>query len=206
MLKIWGRISSVNVQKVMWAVSELGLAHERIDAGLHFGAVNETWYRAMNPNGRVPVIDDDGFVLYESNAITRYLSTQYGMGSLCPADVQTRAAADRWMDWATTTMHPVMTPLFWGLIRTPPEKRDPAALDQQRADMEGVMAILDAHLASQPFVAGETLTMGDIPAGCFTQRWSALPIERGTHTHLNAWLARLRARAGFAEYVVMPLS
>ncbi len=206
MLKIWGRISSVNVQKVMWAVRELGLAHERIDAGLHFGGVNEPWYRAMNPNGRVPVINDDGFVLYESNAITRYLSTQYGIGSLCPVDVQTRAAADRWMDWATTTMHPVMTPLFWGLIRTPVEKRDPAALDQHRTDMEGVMAILDAHLAQQPFVAGDTLTMGDIPVGCFTQRWSALPIEHGTHPHLNAWLERLRARPGFAQSVVMPLS
>ena len=205
MLKIWGRISSVNVQKVMWAVSELGVAHERVDAGLHFGGVNEAWYRAMNPNGRVPVINDGGFVLYESNAITRYLATQYGMGSLCPVDLQTRAAADRWMDWATTTMHPVMTPLFWGLIRTPPEKRDAAALDKLRADMEGVMAILDAHLAHQPFVAGDTLTMGDIPVGCFTQRWSALPMARGTHQHLDAWLQRLRARPGFASQVVMEL-
>ena len=205
MLKIWGRISSVNVQKVMWAVSELGVAHERIEAGLHFGGVNEAWYRAMNPNGRVPVINDNGFVLYESNAITRYLATQYGMGTLCPANVQTRAAADRWMDWATTTMHPVMTPLFWGLIRTPPEQRDAAALDKLRAEMEAVMAILDAHLARQPFVAGDTLTMGDIPVGCFTQRWSALPMARGTHPHLNAWLERLRARPGFASQVVMEL-
>ena len=206
MLKVWGRISSVNVQKVMWAVEELAIPHQRIDAGLHFGVVGEPWYRTMNPNGRVPVIDDDGFVLYESNAITRYLATKYGMGSLCPADLQTRASADRWMDWATTTMHPVMTPLFWGLIRTAPEKRDMKALDQLRIDMEGVMAILDAHLAKQAFVAGDTLTMGDIPAGCFTQRWSALPIERGTHPHLAAWLERLRARPGFATQVVMPLA
>ena len=206
MLKVWGRISSVNVQKVMWAVTELGIPHERIDAGLHFGGVNEPWYRTMNPNRRVPVIDDDGFVLYESNAITRYLSAKYGMGTLCPTDLQTRASADRWMDWATTTMHPLMTPLFWGWIRTPPEKRDPKALEEHRLGMEQVMAILDAELARRPFITGDTLTMGDIPIGCFTQRWSALPIERGAHQHLNAWLERLRARPGFATQVVMTLS
>lgn len=206
MLRIWGRTTSVNVQKVMWAVGELGLAHERIDAGLAYGKVNEPWYRAMNPNGRVPVIDDDGFVLWESNAIVRYLARRHGEGTLWPADPRTAAAADRWMDWATTTMHPVMTPLFWGLIRTPAEKRDLKAIESDRQKMEEIMALLDAHLARQPFVAGEAFSMGDIPVGCFAFRWRALPIARGSHPHLEAWAARLEARPAYRAHVMLPLS
>ena len=168
MLKIWGRTSSINVQKVMWAVTELGLAHQRVDAGLHYGGVNEPWYRAMNPNGRVPLIDDDGFVLWESNAIVRYLAAKHGSGTLWPTDLRVRAGADRWMDWATTTMAPIMTPLFWGMIRTAPEKRNPQAIEADRLKMEEVMAILDAALAVRPYLAGDTFSMGDIPVGCFT--------------------------------------
>ena len=227
MLKIWGRITSINVQKVMWAVAELGLPHQRIDAGLHFGGNNEDWYRAMNPNGRVPVIDDEGFVLWESNAIVRYLAARHARPSgssasqgssvapetgtpsavtLWPANVQVRADADRWMDWATSTMHPVMTPLFWGLIRTPPEKRDAAALDSLRVQMEDIMQILDRQLAVRPYVAGDMFTMGDIPAGCFVQRWLALPMAHGEHSHLMRWIERLSVREGFIKHVRMELA
>lgn len=227
MLKIWGRITSINVQKVMWAVAELGLPYERIDAGMHFGGVNQDWYRAMNPNGRVPVINDDGFVLWESNAIVRYLAAKQtvptgnnaspGRGAapgnrtpsantLWPANVQVRADADRWMDWATSTMNPVMTPLFWGLIRTPSEKRDAAALDQLRLQMEDVMQILDTQLATRPYIAGDALTIGDIPAGCFAQRWLALPMAHGEHPHLMQWIERLAQRAGFLKHVRMELA
>ena len=227
MLKIWGRITSINVQKVMWAVAELGLPHQRIDAGLHFGGNNEDWYRAMNPNGRVPVIDDEGFVLWESNAIVRYLAARHAgpsgnnaaqgssvspetgtppANALWPANVQVRADADRWMDWATTTMHPVMTPLFWGLIRTPPEKRDAAALDKLRLQMEDVMQILDQQLAARPYLAGDTFSMGDIPVGCFVQRWLALPMAHGEHSHLMRWIERLSVREGFIKHVRMELA
>src|SRR5216684_2563703 len=121
MLKLWGRINSINVQKVLWALAELEVAYERTDAGLQFGVVNEPFYRRMNPNGRVPTIEDDGFVLWESNAIVRYLSAKHGAGTLWPNDPRQRADADRWMDWTTSTVAPAITPVFWGLIRTPPE-------------------------------------------------------------------------------------
>lgn len=206
MLKIWGRINSINVQKVMWSVAEMGIPHERIDAGLQFGGVNEAWYREMNPNGRVPTINEDGFVLWESNAIVRYLSSKHGAGSLYPADLQVRADADRWMDWATTTMAPLMTPLFWGLIRTPADKRDPAAIEDVRLKMEDVMRMLDARLADRAFIAGNAFTMGDIPVGCFTQRWLALPIAHDDHPHLARWVARLEARRGYVAHVKLPLS
>ena len=205
MLKIWGRTSSINVQKVMWAVTELGLAHQRVDAGLHYGGVNEPWYRAMNPNGRVPLIDDDGFVLWESNAIVRYLAAKHGSGTLWPTDLRVRAGADRWMDWATTTMAPIMTPLFWGMIRTAPEKRNPQAIEADRLKMEEVMAILDAALAVRPYLAGDTFSMGDIPVGCFTYRWYALPMAHGEHPHLARWYARLQEHAAFRDHVMLPL-
>jgi glutathione S-transferase len=206
MLKIWGRNNSINVQKAMWTIGELGLAHERIDAGMQYGTVNEPWYRAMNPNGRVPTIDDDGFILWESNAVVRYLCARHGAGNLCPADARAHADADRWMDWCTSTVAPVMTPLFWGLIRTAPEKRDPRAIGEHAKSMAGLAAILDAHLARRPYMAGDSLSMGDIPIGCFIYRWYALPLERAELPHLHAWYARLCARPAFREHVMLPLS
>jgi glutathione S-transferase len=206
MLKIWGRVNSINVQKVMWAVGELALPHERLDAGMQYGRVDEPWYRAMNPNGRVPTIEDDGFALWESNAIVRYLARKYGVGTLAPAGFENSASADRWMDWATTTMAPLMTTLFWGYIRTAEDKRDLKALNESRLQMEPVMAILDANLATRDFVAGDHFTMGDIPAGCFVHRWFALPMERGHHRHVAAWYERLSKRAAYRQHVMMSLT
>jgi glutathione S-transferase len=206
MLKIWGRTNSINVQKVMWTVGELALPHERIDAGMQYGIVNEPWFRAMNPNGRVPTIDDDGFVLWESNAIVRYLACKYGAGRLAPASIQIYADADRWMDWSTTTMAPLMTPLFWGHIRTPPEKRDPQQLEELRQHMESVIALLDAYLAGREYLAGTELGIGDIPVGCFVHRWYALPMAHGEHAQVAGWYKRLCARPAFRQYVMLPLS
>ena len=115
MLKLWGRINSINVQKVLWALEELKVPYERTDAGMAFGLVNEPFYKKMNPNSRVPTIDDDGFVLWESNAIVRYLAAKHGAGSLSPNDPKQRADSDRWMDWAANHVGPVITPVFWGL-------------------------------------------------------------------------------------------
>ena len=206
MLKIWGRTNSINVQKVMWAVGELAIPHERMDAGMQFGLVDEPAFRAMNPNGRVPTIDDDGFILWESNAIVRYLMRKYGAGRLSPVSLETYASADRWMEWSTTTMAPLMTPLFWGHIRTASEKRDLNALEKTRLQMEEVMAILDANLATRHFVAGDELTLGDIAVGCFAYRWYALPMAHAAHPHIAAWYARLSERSAFQTYVMLPLS
>ena len=206
MLKIWGRTNSINVHKVMWVVGELGIPHERFDAGMQFGLVDEPWFRSMNPNGRIPTIDDDGFVLWESNAIVRYLDKQYGAGRLSPADDETYASADRWMEWSTTTMATFMTPLFWGHIRTAPENRDVAALEKTRIQMEEVITILDANLANKPFVAGDEISIGDIAVGCYVHRWYALPMARDNHSHVAAWYARLSQRPAFQEHVMLPLS
>ena len=188
------------------ALNLKGLSPERRYVHLANNAHRTAKYLAVNPQGFVPyLIDDDGFVLWESNAIVRYLSAKHGAGGLWPADVQIRAAGDRWMDWATSTMAPIMTPLFWGMIRTPPEKRNAQAIESDRVKMEAVMAILDAHLAGRPFVAGDTFGMGDVPVGCFTYRWYALPMAHGEHPHLAAWYERLKMRPGFRDNVMLPL-
>ena len=206
MLKIWGRLTSVNVQKVVWCADELGLEYERIDAGGKYGVVNTPEYRAMNPNALVPVIEDDGFFLWESNAIVRYLAARYGEGSLWPTDIQMRADADRWMDWQAVSLNPSIGPAFIQLIRTEPEKRDVAAVERARIDAEQKLALLDAHLATRDFVAGSTFTMGDIPLGCSVDRWAKLPIARESHPHVERWHAALRTRLGAKQVVALALS
>ena len=206
MLKIWGRLTSVNVQKVVWCADELGLEYERVEAGGKYGIVNTPEYLAMNPNGLVPLIEHDGYVLWESNAITRYLAARYGEGSLWPTDIQMRADADRWMDWQAVSFNPAIGPGFWQLIRTAPEKRDAAVIEAARDSGEKKLALLDQHLASRDFVAGASFTMGDIPLGCSVDRWYKLPLPRESHPHVERWYQRLCERKGARQVVELALS
>ena len=205
MLKIWGRVNSVNVKKVLWAVEELGLKYERIDAGMQHGVVNTPEYKKMNPNSLVPTIDDDGFVLWESHSIVRYLAAKHGAGTLWPADLKQRADADRWMDWALTFQASFRT-VFWGLVRTPPEKRDMQAIEEARRKCAELLAIPNAALANRPYFAGNSLTIGDIPLGCHVHLWMRLAIERPAHANLQRWFDRLCTRAPFKKIVDIPLS
>ena len=205
MLKIWGRVNSVNVKKTMWCVQELGLKYERIDAGMQYGVVNTPEYRKMNPTGLVPTIDDDGFVLWESHSIVRYLCAKHSAGNLWPTDLRARADAERWMDWAFA-FQGAMRNVFWGLIRTPPEKRDLKAIEEGRKKSAELAALLDQVLASRPYVAGAAFTMGDIPIGCEVQRWMRVPIERPPLPNLQAWFDRLLARPPFRQHVDLPLT
>src|SRR5258708_4142070 len=165
MLKIWGRISSVNVQKVVWCADELRLPYERIDVGGAFGGNNTPEYLAMNPNGLVPVIDDAGFILYESNAIVRYLAARDPGHALWPEEPRGRADVDRWMEWQSTAFTPAMWAIFWQLVRTPADQRDAAAIEVSRAKSEKLAGILDAHLAGNRFLPDHGFSAADIVAG-----------------------------------------
>src|SRR6478609_2454707 len=158
-LTIWGRANSVNVQKVLWCLSELDLAYDRIDAGMQFGKNNEAPYLAMNPNGRIPTLVDGDFVLWESNSVMRYLCLAYGReSSIYPASPKQRAAVDRWLDWTLSTLQPVDRPVFWALVRTPPEKRDMVQV-QKDADAEAVdWRIVEAQLETRRFIEGDQFT------------------------------------------------
>ena len=206
MLKLWGRINSINVQKVLWTLDELKIPYERTDAGLQFGVVNEAFYRRMNPNGRVPTIEDDGFVLWESNAIVRYLSAKHAAGTLWPEDPRQRADADRWMDWTTSTVAPAITPVFWGLIRTPPEKRDLKAIDEGVKKLAEAFQVLEQSLEGRDHVAGKSFTMGDIPLGTFVYRWNALDVKRPKLPRVEAYYQRLQQRTSYKKHVMLSLS
>ena len=206
MLKIWGRINSINVMKVLWCADELKLDYERTDAGMAFGAVNEDWYAEMNPNRQVPTIDDDGLLLWESNTIVRYLASRHDSGGLSPSDPGQRASGEKWMDWQLTTPQEDMTYLFWGLIRDSAAHADKALQAKAVANLNELWGILDAALADRDFVAGDQLTVGDIPVGCVVERWSNLPIERARLPNLEAWHERLKARPAFQRHVMQPLT
>jgi glutathione S-transferase len=206
MLKIWGRNNSVNVQKVLWCCEELGLKYERIDAGGQFGVVNTPQYRALNPNGLVPTLEDGPFVLWESNAIVRYLSAKHSPGRLCPEDLKIRAEADKWMDWQCTTFWPAFRPLFWNLVRTPIDQRDEKAMEESRMRTAEILGYLDAHLKNRGYVAGDDLTMGDIPMGCAVWRWYGLKIEGPELPCLHRWFDNLRQRPAYSSVVMLPVT
>jgi glutathione S-transferase len=206
MLKIWGRKNSINVQKVLWACGELALPIERIDAGMAFGVNNTSEYKSMNPNGLVPLMSDNGFLLWESHAIVRYLARKYGLGTLCPADAQAAADADRWMEWFSTTLWLNLKPVFWNLVRVPPEKRDMPLVTSSLQLLTAKFQLVDAWLAQRNYVAGAAFSMGDIPMGVSAFRWYNMAIERPALKHLDAWYARLCARPAFQQHAMLALT
>ena len=206
MLTIWGRNNSINVQKAMWAVGELGLDHRRIDVGGAFGGLDQSDYAAKNPNRRIPTLEDDGLVVWESNAIVRYLAGQHGAGTLWPEDPATRAIADQWMDWQQTTLLADMFVVFWGLVRTPAGERDMAAIEASAANLAGLWRRLEDHLQDRDYVCGQAFTMGDIPVGAACYRYHELAIDRPELPAIAAWYDRLQARPPYREHVMIPLS
>ncbi|WP_288429985.1 glutathione S-transferase [uncultured Agrobacterium sp.] len=206
MLKIWGRINSTNVRKVLWIVEELDLVHQRIDAGGAFGLVNDPAYRAMNPNGLVPVIQDGDDVLWESNTIVRYLATRYGDGALDLTDPIARAQAEKWMDWATSALAGTFRDLFWGMVRTPEDQRDMAKINTAREAVGKLLRMPDEALAGQDYLSGDTFGIGDIPLGCFAYAWFEMPIERPALPNLEAWYQRLKSREAYQRAVMTPLT
>jgi glutathione S-transferase len=201
-LKILGRKTSSNVQKVLWCCAELSIPFEREDVGGPFGRNDQPEYLRLNPNGLVPTIDEDGFILWESNAIVRYLSAKHGVGTLWPRDIAVRADADRWMDWQQTTVGPPMGILFRALLKSPPDDIPRSEVDAALKKAGSVWRILDTHLMQRSFVAGSDLTIGDIALGNAIHRWFKLPLERPELPHLAQWYARLGTRPGYREHVL----
>jgi glutathione S-transferase len=206
MLKIWGRANSSNLKKVTWLCEEIGLPYDRIDAGMSFGVVNTPEYRKLNPNGLVPTIDDDGFILWESNAIVRYLAAKHAAGTLWPTDPKVRGDADRWMDWCTSTLWPAFRPVFLGLVRTPAEKRNQKEIDEGAQKTGEMLARLDTSLAGRKFVAGDQLTIGDIAFGPILYLVQNVPFERPKLANYDAWYARISERPLFRKIVALPIA
>jgi glutathione S-transferase len=204
MLQLWGRLSSINVRKVVLCAQVLGIDLPRTDAGLSYGVVNTPDYRAHNPNGLVPLLRDGDFTLWESNTIVRYLCAK--AGQLYPTDLQQRFNAERWMDWQQTTLNPAGSPGFKQWIRTPAEQRNAQVIAQSVAATEPLFALLDEHLSRQAFMAGDALTMADIPIACEVHRWWGLPQPRPAWPHLERWYAGWLALPASRGVLDLPLS
>ncbi|WP_428968303.1 glutathione S-transferase family protein [Sphingomonas sp. Xoc002] len=203
MLTIWGRINSHNVKKVVWLAEEMGLAYDRRDVGGPFGM--DEAYRTLNPNALIPTIEDDGFVLWESNSILRYMAATRGGEDFYPVDPQARASVERWMDWGFTWADAIR-PIFFQMVRTAPEARDTALIERSVARAAGLSAILDDVLARQEWLSGDSFGVGDIPVAAYANTWFQLPVERPSRPNLERWYAALQDRAPFRDVVMIPLS
>src|SRR5271169_348876 len=186
----------------MWAIGEIGLPHERIDVGGAFGKNREAAYLAMNPNGLVPTLEEeDGFLLWESNSIVRYLAAKHKARVLEPADPHARANASKWMDWQLSVLGPAITPVFWGMIRTPPEKRDHKAIDEGKVKTTAAVKILDDQFAKTSYAAGDAFSMGDIPIAVMCYRYRELVAERPALENFERWYAAIAERQAFRDHV-----
>ena len=205
MLTVYGRKSAFNLQKVMWLIGELGLAHEHVELGGAFGGLDDPDFRALNPHGRVPVVVDDGFPIWESHSILRYLAARYGGSVLWSDDPAERSLAERWMDWSQTTLQPdFLNGVFWGFYRTPEGQRDMAAVTDKMERTAQHLTHLDSVLADRRYLLGETLSLADIPAGTCLYRYYNLPIERPELPNVERWYASLTERPAYREHVMVP--
>jgi glutathione S-transferase len=205
MLTVWGRRSSLNLQKVMWLVGELGLPHRHIPAGGDFGIKDTPKFLAMNPHGRVPVIDHDGIIVWESQTILRYLAAKCGHDRFWSDDPAERSLYERWMDWSQASLQPdFLNGVFWGFYRTPEANRNlPAIASKVRACAQHFQ-LLDRILADRPFLCGDDLTLADIPAGTLLYRYFEIDIERPSVPNVEAWYRRLQERPAYREHVMVP--
>jgi glutathione S-transferase len=207
MLTIYGRKNSFNVQKVMWLVGELGLDHHHIELGGSFGGLDTPEFLAKNPHGRVPVIDDDGTIIWESHAILRYLAAVYGDASWWNNDPELRSNVDRWVDWSATTLQPdFLNGIFWGFYRTPAAKRDTVAVERAVKRTSEHMQLLDAHLAERAFMTGGKPSLADIAIGTNLYRYLNIEIARPDTPHVARWYQRLAARPAYQAHVMVPFA
>lgn len=202
MLKILGRATSANVQKVLWLCEEIALPYQREDIGGEFGGTDSPEYVALNPNRRVPTIIDDGYVLWESNACVQYLASVHAAGTWWPSDAKMRGAAQRWMDFALGSLAPAHVPVFHGLVRTAPDQRNPDAIAAGRDSFSAQLAIMDHYLGESEYLAGPGITMGDISPATFVFRWFNLPIEREDYANLKRWYDAIAARPAYKKVVL----
>jgi len=209
MMRLWGRKSSINVQKVLWCLAELNLVEgrdfERIDAGLHFGKNRTTEFLKLNPNGLVPTLEDDKFVLWESNTIMRYLTQQYDKAQRFSADLETRQYSEQWLDWQLGSMWPTLRVAFVGLTRTPEDQRNYAVIEKSYQDTNQLLALLDQNLATRTYCAGSQFQICDIAVALCVSRWILLNVHFPEKTgprlplkNIDAWMNRVETETKYS--------
>jgi len=201
MLEILGRSGSINVRKVLWTCAELGIAYRHEEWGSGDLSLQDPAFLQLNPNGLVPVLRDGDFVLWESNAICRYLAAQAGRVDLLPDRPAARARVEQWMDWQATELNSAWRYAFMARVRRSPAHADPGAIEASIRSWNRSMTILDAALErSGAFVTGTTFTLADVVLGLSTNRWFMTPIERPSLPSVTTYYDRLGQRAGFRAH------
>ena len=200
---IWGRLNSHNVKKVAWLAEEIGIEYERRDIGGQFGFTDA--YVAMNPNKLIPTIEDRGMVLWESNAILRYMAAEHAPEIFWPDDPRVRARADKWMDWQFSYAD-AQRDAFVNLVRRKPEDRDAATIAKSAAASAKAMAIVEEALGDAAWLSGERFGLGDVPMGVYAHTFFTLDIPRPSLPRVEEWYGRLRTRPGYAANVMIPLT
>jgi glutathione S-transferase len=203
MLEIWGRRNSSNVIPVMWAVAELGLEHVRHNIGGSFGGDDSEAFGQLNPNRLIPTINDNGFVLWESLAIVRYLSRQYGTGSLWPEDPQQAALSDQWMDWCKSNISPNVFQVFFNQVRREKQDQDVAKIHQGAEAAINHLRVLEKHLENRDYLLGDHLSVADIPLGAIMYKYFNLDIDRPDLPAIAAWYARLCERPAYQTHAMI---
>ncbi len=202
MIKIWGRRNSHNVQKVLWLCQESSLEFIQEDAGMEYGRTRDPDMLARNPNAVIPTIEDDGFVVWESNVILRYLSRKYGLMNVYPEEVELRTEVERWMDWQQTTLLSPMTTIFWGRARAP-EKFSRTEIDEAIDKANHMWGIVSEGLQGRKWLLGDRFSLAEVCMGALAWRWFSLvpESERATHKNLESWFAHLCERSAYEEHV-----
>ena len=204
MLELWGRKNANQVIQVLWTLSELGVEFKRHSIGTETGDLETREYKSLNPNSKIPTIRDNGFVMWESHAVIRYLARQYGLGSLYPEDPQKAAISDQWMTWSTDSFMGTFFPVFWQLVRTEEKDRDYTKIAEMAQQSGDILKVLNEHLIHNNFVAGDQFTFGDIPLGVLIHKYFVLDIKRPPLPGIEVWYQRLKERPAFREHAMQP--
>lgn len=213
MLKVWGRVTSINVQKVLWVLDALELPYTRIDAGLEFSVNKSEGYLAKNPNGRVPLLEDDGYQIWESHSICRYLCSKIHLPAtaarvaekLYPLDPKERGQVDQWLDWTLWGVSAPMVIVFRQQVRLPPEKREPARIAEAEQESLDHFGVASQRLDNSPYLAGEDLTLADIALAPIAYRGASLGVFDNRLTGLTRWMERLSQDDNYKRWVAVPL-
>lgn len=197
MLTILGRDTSASVQKIMWLCDECNIEFKREDVDYHAPE-----YLKLNPNGKIPCVIDDDFVIWESNAILQYLGTKHALNTWSPTHLRVSARVRQWMDWSSCEAYRAAEPVWIGMVKMPADQRDMAAIDKGREVWSKKLAILDQHLAGNTYIVGDTITLCDIPLAILAYRWYGLPIEHEHYPNLKRWYDSIAARPAFQKNVI----
>lgn len=206
MLTIWGRSSAFNVLKVLWLADELHLKYKHIDVGGAYGGLDSSEFLAKNPHGKIPVLEDDDLVVWESHTILRFLAANYGNDTIYPMDLKERTKVERWMDWSHTSLQPAFMDLFWGFYRTPESEQNLKIISKAAETCENQFSLLNQILQKQTYLAGNFFSLADFPAGSVLYRYFNMGYAVTEYPNVIKWYQRLNQRKAYQKWIMTDFS